>query len=953
MTVDMSPDQFMQAVPTLPNGNTAWAQRYGTELREIIVRQAHRQPRSVQRHLGPSELGHECLSGDTEVVTRTGLRRIADLAAEGSAELLVPMLYSGSDVRKRWGKFQRVPVTCFGERELFKVTLRRGLDVKIVHTTAGHAWFRSYWSGKRRKQERLTTTALKPGHKLTQLRRAMSTTATLMPVAVAQGFTFGDGTKGSDDGKYRAAVLNLYHNGKDEALLPFFPGEHDQYTDPRCAYTCTYIRNLPRFWKELPPASESCGFLLSWLAGYFAADGCVTEDGHCTISSANREHLEFVRGIAAICGIGYGQIQCHMRRGITGKQLQPEATALYKLSLRRRDFPAWFFLIEEHLRRVKAANQTAEHDPHWVVVSIEPTGRTEPVYCATVDGIGAFALADDLMTGNCDRLIVGKLAGEAVTNHVVSPWPSVVGTAVHAWLADKFALENTLTGTLRWVPEQKVSPHPSYPGTADLYDAAEQAVCDWKILAESSMRKVKSPSGPPRHYQVQLLLYALGYRKLGLPVRRVALVALPRTAATLDGMYVWAHDCSPADDELLNQVLAITETRRQVAQEILAGRLDIRQVPITPGPDICYFCFAGETEVVTRDGIRPIAELAGTTPELLVPRQGKNPGLQAQGDFVRAPVRMLGTQRLWKIELGSRRAVKTVYATAEHRWLLTARESRANPGNKHGHLIQGRQRPSSQFERTTQQLQPGDRLRSLRAMRAALPMMPWAVAQGFVFGDGTRGQGSRPASLKIYDNGKDEALLPFFPFTEPNQHADGKHITGLPRFWKDLPPIRESRTFLLSWLAGYFAADGNVTEAGQCVLDSADEQAIRFARDVAAVCGVGYSPIRSKWRLGRGQEPTELWSIGLRRRDLPDWFFLIKEHAIRAARANDDDARGTYWTVKSVQVTDRIEPVYCATVDGAEMFGLADDLLTGNCPFYRPQSATDGGPGCPGHSLPG
>ena len=53
-------------------------------------------------------------------------------------------------------------------------------------------------------------------------------------------------------------------------------------------------------------------------------------------------------------------------------------------------------------------------------------------------------------------------------------------------------------------------------------------------------------------------------------------------------------------------------------------------------------------------------------------------------------------------------------------------------------------------------------------------------------------------------------------------------------------------------------ADGTVTKAGQCVLDSADEQAIRFARDVAPICGIGYSPYRSKWRLGRGTEPTEL-----------------------------------------------------------------------------------------------
>ena len=109
-------------------------------------------------------------------------------------------------------------------------------------------------------------------------------------------------------------------------------------------------------------------------------------------------------------------------------------------------------------------------------------------------------------------------------------------------------------------------------------------------------------------------------------------------------------------------------------------------------------------------------------------------------------------------------------------------------------------------------------------------------------------------------------------------------------------------------------------------------------------------------RLGRGREPTELWTLGLRRRDLPDWFFLIKEHAVRAAAANQADVHETGWTVESVQATDRIETVYCATVPGAEMFGLADDLLTGNCKWFRPEVARDiregrePGPGCPGNS---
>ena len=552
----------------------------------------------------------------------------------------------------------------------------------------------------------------------------------------------------------------------------------------------------------------------------------------------------------------------------------------------------------------------------------------------------------------CSRQVVGKMTAAPRTNHVSDPWPSIIGTAVHAWLAEKFLRENELTGQVRWLTETKVAPHPLHPGTADLFDRLENALGDWKVLGPTSMAKVQSPDGPPRRYVVQMLLYALGFLHYGEEVRRVALIALPRTAASLDSMYVWEHELGPADGELLAEVFRVTEIRRGLAAEIMAGRLRLNDIPATPDNDACIWCFAGDTEVVTRDGIKPIRELAGTEPELLVPGI-----LKTRGRFTCAPVREFGQQRLWKITLGSRRAEKVVYATAEHRWLLMPPPAKG-PGTGHaGPRIYEDSCP----ERTTLELRPGDQLRSLRAATPARArLMPWAIAQGFVFGDGSRGQDGRPATLTFYDNGKDEALLPFFPFGEPVPYdrIDPNYgptlierINGLPRFWKDLPPIRESRAFLLSWLAGYFAADGNVTEGGQCTLDSADKQAILFARDIAAVCGIGYGPLRSKTRLGYGKLPSQLWSLHLRRRDLPSWFFLIKEHVIRATVANDSPARDTFWTIKSAEPTDRIETVYCATVPGAGMFGLADDLMTGNCPLYRPESARDGGYGCPGTAM--
>ena len=76
-----------------------------------------------------------------------------------------------------------------------------------------------------------------------------------------------------------------------------------------------------------------------------------------------------------------------------------------------------------------------------------------------------------------------------------------------------------------------------------------------------------------------------------------------------------------------------------------------------------------------------------------------------------------------------------------------------------------------------------------------------------------------------------------FDFQETTSNdAPCPWIYGVPRFWKKTPPIRESRSFLLSWLAGYFAADGSVSKNRQVVLESGVFDNIAFARDVAALC---------------------------------------------------------------------------------------------------------------------
>lgn len=189
----------------------------------------------------------------------------------------------------------------------------------------------------------------------------------------------------------------------------------------------------------------------------------------------------------------------------------------------------------------------------------------------------------------CDRQVVAKLLDLPPTNHVMDPWPSIVGTAVHAWLAEALEQYNERIDTNRFIPENRVTPMDGHSGTADVYDIIERAVVDWKCLGQTTLDHLRL-SGPPRKYLAQLLLYALGYRNIGVDVDRVVLFALPRTKSTLDELYVWERPASPADDVVLLQVFEDTARRKVLADAVTKNQLRLTDIPAIPDDSECIFC---------------------------------------------------------------------------------------------------------------------------------------------------------------------------------------------------------------------------------------------------------------------------------------------------------------------------------------------------------------------------
>ncbi len=323
---------------------------------------------------------------------------------------------------------------------------------------------------------------------------------------------------------------------------------------------------------------------------------------------------------------------------------------------------------------------------------------------------------------------------------------------------------------------------------------------------------------------------------------------------------------------------------------------------VTPARGL-YYCLAGETRVLTWDGVRPIRELAGGTHRIL----GR------KGNWVDAPFYSFGVQRLLRLTLSRNGVTKDIYATPEHRWFVRAGKSR-----------------SSEREETTQTLRPGDRLVSKfpgTRIRNTTPS-PFGIAHGLTFGDGTRlGDGS----MAQLDAEKDAELLKWFPVSTTAQQGRQLLVYHLPAFFKQPPPLAESVSYLYGWLAGYFAADGCVSESGTLMLNCASRETLEHVRAVCTRLGIGTYGVTEQVRVGfEGREPSSLFRIILASSDLTEQFFLLDKHRFRFNSVDKAyERRG--WVVKEIAETDRVEEVFCAVVNDGHAFVLEDNILTGNC----------------------
>jgi hypothetical protein len=176
------------------------------------------------------------------------------------------------------------------------------------------------------------------------------------------------------------------------------------------------------------------------------------------------------------------------------------------------------------------------------------------------------------------------MVGIGQVNFSADPWPSIVGTSIHTWLADTVVAYQKEFGDEGWLSELEVLASDWLPGHVDLY--YKGVVLDLKNPSRDNAKRMRKEGIEPV-YTTQLQTYGRGVKRSGRPVHRVGVLMLSRDGNLRDmWCRTWAYD-----DVFVDQAL----TRITDLGDLLID-LDVENHPerwnqVAPTPSrLCGWC---------------------------------------------------------------------------------------------------------------------------------------------------------------------------------------------------------------------------------------------------------------------------------------------------------------------------------------------------------------------------
>ncbi len=341
-----------------------------------------------------------CLAGDTPVLTRQGVRPIAELVG-GPVEVL-----------NRLGKWVPVQFQSYGYRRTveasFRNAARKGDSVLKVRSTLNHRWIlqegqvitTEYWASREKIARGHATVpnvfAPRPERNEEYDR------------GVFHGLVYGDGSRHADTPHY---VLDLVDEKQELALwaekqlgkpglLTFYSQDHEKGPQGlRWNFTDHHTD-----WKQLPGSEASPSYVLGFIAGLLATDGSVSRLalGSCNVTVFGRpEVTDYVARMAPTVGIVAYEPSLFSSKGSVNSYGERRVD-LCRVALNAASLDSQDVLRSQHKAAFAPTDYGRATVSKWEMVGLTPNSeREEEVFCCQEPETGSFVLASGLLTGNC------------------------------------------------------------------------------------------------------------------------------------------------------------------------------------------------------------------------------------------------------------------------------------------------------------------------------------------------------------------------------------------------------------------------------------------------------------------------------------------------------------------------------------------------------------------------
>lgn len=311
-------------------------------------------------------------------------------------------------------------------------------------------------------------------------------------------------------------------------------------------------------------------------------------------------------------------------------------------------------------------------------------------------------------------------------------------------------------------------------------------------------------------------------------------------------------------------------------------------------------CFTGEERFITKDGIVSFADVVGT----------KQMVLTSDG-YKEAEVKSFGKQKIWEVEILKNQKRRVIRTTGNHIFPVTYPHQRwANYQIK-------------SFE--TKNLPIGKQFVNV------IPKIEFefnleGFLHGVVFGDGTSRQSSNGPICSIALCGKKRVLAKYFkgygntPIERDD--IDQTRIYSIKYDWKSLPDENnKSCSYLQSFVAGWFATDGSITQSVIGISSSVAEY-LQWLVDKGPKFGLHLNYWRNSGKKYQG--------VSFIKSNLTTEFFIREDQRENFSK----EVIEKFWNIKSVKETDDYEEVFCIVEPETNHFVLEGNILTHNCTIY-------------------